>query len=211
MTQDPMLACVSCGNQALLSSGLAGWAMLEDGDSALFFCGACTGDQPEATSVAGSRLVDTTAPGTPIEGNFLPVRKGDDLKNFVHTVAFGSMWFEVEKGIAMDLQTTPRESYVVSFHYNDFPSMEFRITSHSDGSATMTVPSENEMEGGPLNVYQHYRLTRMGFGEFGVDEKWTITLTPEETAPRNIGRIIAHLSLFVYDLHPNWIADVEIA
>jgi hypothetical protein len=210
MTDDLAFNCRGCGAKALISEGLPGWVIVENdtGDNHVF-CGDCSGEFPDAQSLAGSKVLDSSVPGDPIEGTFSPVRTGDDLKQFVELLPFGSYWVEFETGIYKGIEAVETANYLILFEYSDFPRMTFTVTSDGASGLTLVVPMNNSMEAGPLHVYQHYRLHRMGFRRDSTGGSWQIDLSGAETRPLNLARIIVHLAIFVYDLNPQWISGVE--
>lgn len=211
MTGDKQIVCSRCGLTAYFSAGLVGWFLLPKGaDSSDVLCHSCGSGVENTVSLDGARLVDTSAPGTPIAGNFRPVRQGEDLTTFVNTVPFGSLWFGIERAIESDIQEKGKGSYRILFVYEDYPSMEFRFSTEGSGHTVLMVPIRDEISDRDLDVYQHYRLRRMGFRQEEERSPYSISLSPDESTPRNIGRIIAHLGLFIYDLNPAWIAKVAV-
>ena len=210
MTDDLTLTCGSCGAKALVSEGLPGWVAVENdtGDNHVY-CGDCSGDFPDAQSLAGSKVLDSSVPGDPIEGKFSPVRTGDDLKQFVELLPFGSYWVEFETGIYKGIEAVETTNYLILFEYSDSPSMTFTVTADGGSGLTLIVPMNNSMGAGPLNVYQHYRFHRMGFRRDSKDGNWEIELSGVETRPLNLARIIVHLGIFVYELNPQWINGLK--
>jgi hypothetical protein len=208
VTDDLVLTCTRCGRADPMSSGLKGWGGIPREENAVDpLCPDCVGDAPDAVSLAGIRPVDSQAPGAPLSGAFRPVRVGDDLRHFVATIPFGQLWFECEKGVAFELQEDLPDRFSVTLQHEHWEPLIFRISRLPAGSVELTAPSRVGQDNDPLDVYQTYRLVRMGFVSRD-DGQWTITLTPEETTPRNMARIVVHLGMFVYRLEPQWITEV---
>lgn len=210
VTDNLSLTCVTCGRSDPMADGLEGWGGLPQEESSVHpLCPDCVGDDPRVVSLAGMRPVDTSAPGTPLSGAFVPVREGDDLKHFVATLPFGQLWFECEKGIAFALQEKLPQSFPVTIEDANGGPFTVHISHHPTGAVQLTAPATTVPDTAPLDVYQTHRLLKMGFRATD-DGRWSITLTPEENTPRNIARIIVHLGMFVYHLHPQWIGEVTV-
>lgn len=205
------LICTECGRKDPIDSGLVGWRGRPKAEGGVDpFCPDCATDLAESISMEGIKIVDPDNPDAPMVGAFRPVRVGDDLRNYVSTIPFGKLWREVEIQLTFGLQDLAVLTGTVAMVTDEWDGLSFTVTTLPSGEALFSAPSRDTDRRDRLNVYQVYRLRRMGL-EYDPDTtRWSVRLTPEENTPRNIARIIVHLGLFVYSITPNWISEVLI-